>query len=101
MIKIKTLVQPPLVYIIAVIANVAEKRGITLTITSGLDGRHAEWSGHYQLRCADVRSKTLADKDGIVMDIYTRMEDYFPPNRIYVAIHDKGKRNEHIHVQFK
>lgn len=101
MIKIKKGVQPPIIIIVAIIGNVAEHRGISLTITSGLDSKHSEWSGHYQLRCADVKSKNLSDKDGIVADIYTGMELYFPHDRIYVAIHSKGKRNEHIHVQFK
>ena len=101
MIKIKKGVQPPLIIIVAVIANVAERRGIILTITSGIDSKHSDWSGHYQLRCVDVRSKSLIDKDGIVADIHSGMEEYFPPDGIYVAIHDKGKRNEHIHVQFK
>lgn len=101
MLKIKKGVQPPIVYISAVIANVAEHRNITLTITSGLDGKHSEYSGHYQLRCLDVRSKNLIDKEGIVADIHSGMELYFPPERIYVEIHNRGKRNEHIHVQFK
>ncbi len=101
MIKVKKGVQPPIIYIAAVVANVAEHRGITLVVTSGLDSRHSDWSGHYQLRCLDVRSKNLDDKNGIVADIYTGMEVYFPSDRIYVAIHDVGKRNEHIHCQFK
>ncbi len=57
MIKIKKGVQPPNIIIAAVIANVAEHRGITLTITSGMEGKHSEWSGHYQLRVLDIRSK--------------------------------------------
>ncbi len=101
MIKIKKGVQPPIVLIMAAIANVAEHRGIDLTITSGLDGRHSEWSGHYQLRCLDIRSKNLSDKEGVKADIHSNMELYFPINKIYVGIHDRGKRNEHIHVQFK
>ena len=101
MLKIKKRIQPPIIYIAVAIANVAERRGITLTITSGLEGKHSTWSGHYQLRCLDVRSKNLSDKNGIVADIHSVMELYFPSDRIYVAIHDKGKRNEHIHAQFK
>lgn len=101
MLKIKKRIQPPVTYIAVAIANVAEHRGITLTITSGSEGKHSQWSGHYQLRCLDVRSKNLSDKNGIVADIYTTMELYFPSDRIYVAIHDVGKRNEHIHCQFK
>lgn len=103
MLKIKKGVQPPIIYIAAAIANVAEIRSITLTITSGLDGKHSEYSGHYQLRCLDVRSKNLdaKEKDKIMRDIRSGMRLYFPRDRIYVEIHDLGKRNEHIHAQFK
>jgi len=103
MLKIKKGVQPPIVHIIAIVANVAEKRDITLTITSCIDGKHSDWSGHYQLRCLDVRSKNLsnADKARVLIDIRAAMRQYFPSARIYARIHDEGKRNEHIHVQFK
>lgn len=101
MLKIKKGIQPPLVILVAVVGNVSERRGITITLTSAADGRHSKWSGHYQLRCLDIRSKTLTNKQGIVDDIRSDLEWHFPSDRIYVAIHDIGKRNEHIHVQFK
>lgn len=107
MIKIKTLVQPPLIRIVAVIANVAEERGITLRISSGIDGKHSEFSGHYQLRSVDVGSKEhdVSMLPMICDDLRKEMGKYFPPSRVYVGIHSKGDRgengNEHIHVQFK
>jgi len=103
MLKVKKGVQPPLVYIIVAMANVSEMRGITLTITSGLDSRHGEWSGHYQLRCADGRSKTFPSpkKESIRDSLRSELRQYFPRNRVYCEIHDLGKRNEHYHLQFK
>ena len=103
MLKVKAGVQPPLIYIVAAIANVSERRAITITITSGLDGKHSEWSGHYQLRCVDARSKGFSknDKEMIRADIERELKMMLPVRRIYVGLHDAGNRNEHFHVQFK
>jgi len=107
MINVKIGVQPPIVYIVAAIANVSERRGIALRITSGIDGKHSRWSGHYQLRCVDVGTKELPESQlsDIRDDIRGSMTVFFPSDRIYVEIHSKGDRgpegNEHIHAQFK
>jgi len=107
MLEIKDGVQPPVFHIIAIVANIANGRNITLRITSGLDGKHSKYSGHYQLRCVDVGTKEHPEDilTSLCNEIRAAMELVFPPDRVYVQIHNQGDRgptgNEHMHVQFK
>jgi hypothetical protein len=55
MIKIKNGVEPRLLIIVAAAANVATEMGVTVTITSGTDGKHMEGSFHYQGKAVDIR----------------------------------------------
>ena len=103
-------VQPPRLYLVAAIANVAERRGLVLRLTSGLDGEHSEWSGHYQGRAVDFGTKEhrgRVDLDRLAEDVreevlrLMRLDTVADRARVYVAIHDRGNDNEHGHAQFK
>jgi len=69
-----------------------------VTITSGIDGAHAEDSGHYQLRALDVRAKnfrTRAGKDAFLAGLRRRLGP-----RYTVLLESEGKPREHVHIQF-
>lgn len=100
MIRVKPGVQPPLVYLMAAVANVSERLGRTWTITSATDGKHSEWSGHYQLRALDAR-RDISDEALISIRYELKALMGVSLQRLYVKRHDIGTPNEHIHLQFK
>ena len=103
--RVKGGVQPKLLVIVVAVCNEAQRLGIELapadahvTITSGIDGTHAEDSGHYQLRALDVRSKnfrTRAGKDAFLAGLRRRLGP-----RYTVLLESEGKPREHVHIQF-
>ena len=103
MLTVKAGVQPPLIYLVAAIGKIAERLGISWELSSGLDRRHSEWSGHYQLRAVDIGTDgiTDAEADQIRMEVIRLMRLQGDPGRIYVKVKDRGTDNEHVHVQFK
>lgn len=103
MISVKNGVQPILIHLISAVANVAQQKNIELRITSGIDGKHSEFSGHYQLRCIDVGSKEFqySEKHLIRLAIELELKKRFDSDRIFVDLEHEGQENEHIHVQFK
>ncbi len=103
MLTVKPGVQPPLIYLLAAIANVSEIVGLQLRITSGLDSQHSQWSGHYQLRAVDVGSKEFSaeQKELILATLEKELEIRLPVDRVYAALKSPGTEHEHFHVQFK
>ncbi|MBI4520987.1 MAG: hypothetical protein HY701_09115 [Gemmatimonadetes bacterium] len=85
--------------------NEAQRLGVELTdadlhvtITSGIEGTHADDSGHYQLRALDVRSKnfrTRAGKEAFMAGLRRRLGP-----RYTVGLEFEGKPREHVHIQF-
>ena len=104
-VRVKGGVQPKLVVILVAVCNEAQRLGVELapedahvTITSGIDGAHAEDSGHYQLRALDVRAKnfrTRAGKDAFLAGLRRRLGP-----RYTVLLESEGKPREHVHMQF-
>ena len=104
-VRVKGGVQPKLIIIVVAVCNEAQRLGVELkpddvhvTITSGIDGKHADDSGHYQLRALDVRSKNFRGrpaKDGFMLGLRKRLGP-----RYTVILESMGKRNEHVHVQY-
>ena len=104
-VRVKGGVQPKLVVILVAVCNEAQRLGVELapedahvTITSGIDGAHAEDSGHYQLRALDVRAKnfrTRAGKDAFLAGLRRRLGP-----RYTVLLESEGKPREHVHIQF-
>lgn len=66
-------------------------------ITSGNDSTHATNSKHYLGRAFDFRTKTLPDtvKDAVFQAVRSALGPEF-----FVDLEDRGKMNEHLHVQF-
>ncbi len=104
-VRLKVGVQPKLLVIVVAVCNEAQRLGVELapddahvTITSGIDGTHAEDSGHYQLRALDVRSKnfrTRAARDAFMVGLRRRLGA-----RYTVLFEAAGTPREHVHIQF-
>lgn len=94
---IKPGVQPQLVNIIAAAGNVATLLGITLRVTSGLDGSHGPASLHYALRAADFGTKefTAEVKAQIVREFQRELGGDYD-----VLLEFVGQPKEHLHVEF-
>lgn len=117
--RVKAGVQPPLVHLLAGVSN-AEREHVKArlrelgvaddlladafsfhhTVTSGLDGAHSTWSGHYQLRAVDVRVSDIpADRhDEACQAVREEIEALMPAERVWVDIHGPVM---HLHAQFK
>ena len=52
---------PPVVNILAIVAEVMEKHAVECTITSGVDGKHKAGSLHYAEKALDFRTRSLND----------------------------------------
>ncbi len=104
-VRVKAGVQPKLLAIVVAVCNEAQRLGAELapqnpyvTITSGIDGVHAEDSGHYQLRALDVRTKnfrTRAAKAAFLAGLRRRLGP-----RYTVLLESAGTPREHVHMQF-
>lgn len=69
-----------------------------LVVTSGMDSRHSDYSGHYRGDALDVRTKTLPPgaAKGIMARLATALgEDYF------IKFEDEGGANEHGHIEWR
>lgn len=99
MIKVKNNVTPPLLVIMAAVANVAERWGITVVVTSGTDGKHMQNSKHYEAAALDVRSKqpfkTPKEKLDFLAAVMERLGDNY-----YGLLEAPGNPNEHFHIEF-
>lgn len=88
--------QPPLVSILAVAANVAERLGITLRVTETIgNGTHGKWSLHYSFRAADFGSKEFSNKQEIVAELQSALGPKYD-----VLLENPGTDNEHFHVEY-
>lgn len=95
MVSVKPGVQPKLIYLVTAVANVAQRLGLHLTITSGIDGTHAANSLHYSLRALDVRSKDVPDPGKLRLELAKELgPDY------QVILESPNKPNQHIHLEF-
>lgn len=92
---VKPGVQPRIITILAAISQVARKRNITITITAGIDGKHAINSKHYSLEAVDFRTKDLKDKRGVILDLSTLLGPSYD-----VILESEGSLNEHGHVEY-
>jgi hypothetical protein len=91
MIKIKTGVKPRNLIIAAAIANVAQELNITLTVTSGIDGKHMVDSKHYIGEALDIRTRGVESyRKDVIKNLKIRLGmDY-----------DVIDESDHIHVEY-
>src|SRR5678815_276616 len=89
---VKEGVQPHLIRLVAVLANVAGEMGTELTITAGIDGQHSMTSLHYALRAIDVRTRDLsvADKERLIAGLRLELG----------ADYDVVLEDDHLHLEF-
>lgn len=88
---------PQVATIRAAVNRVWSKRGLTATITSGLDGTHKRQSKHYEGLAEDYRTKDLPQAWKLPMFEEVRLilgSDYD------VVFESPGTDNEHLHVEF-
>lgn len=87
--------QPQMVIALMAVHAIYEKRGATLVITAGNDGRHSETSEHYGGRALDFRTNNLPDppKDGV--DIAGELANAL--GRDYQVLFE----GDHLHVAYK
>lgn len=95
---VKAGVQPPLINIVCAAGNVAERLGITLRITAGIDGVHMVGSLHYALRAGDIgcREFTPDVKRKIVRELQLELG----PDYDVLLEHEGDAKKEHIHAEF-
>ena len=92
MLKIKSGVTPRNLVIAAAAANVAEKEGFTVVITSGTDGSHKKNSLHYTGDALDLRISNLTteQRGKLLAGLLTRLGDNY----------DVILEPDHIHVEY-
>lgn len=95
-------VTPPLVRIVAGIANVAHEMAIVvdggLFITHAFDGAHMPGSLHKRYAAVDLRTKNLTT-DHDKSELFALLRAKFPLPRFDVLFEDRGGANEHIHIE--
>ncbi len=101
LIKIKAGVQPPVIVLMAAVANVAQTLDAptTILVTSGNDGTHATTSKHYSNEAIDIRSKSfpsLKAKRAFIAAVLKRLGTGYT-----MILEEEGKPNEHFHLQVK
>jgi hypothetical protein len=88
----------------------SEQLGVTLTITSGVDGPHSGvFDPHHSGRAYDVRSQDLSDKQavlGAIMDAFQdgavwHQDGGLMTTNFFGWLEDAGTTNEHLHVQVR
>jgi hypothetical protein len=91
MLKVKAGVTPQNLVIAAAAANVAEALGITLVITSGMDGKHMVGSRHYIGQALDLRRSNLTKPElaTVLKALKTRLGKRY----------DVVLESDHIHVE--
>lgn len=97
--RIKAGVQPPVLIVLAAIANEAQRLSSPsrVWITSGIDGRHMARSRHYQLCAVDVRSKNFPSH-AAKLDFRDRLQARLGAD-YRVILEAVGRPNEHFHVE--
>lgn len=98
MIFVKRSVEPPLIRLVAAVANVASTLPDSVTITSGIDGRHKVGSRHYTASAIDIRSHNFpsaASKRTFITDVLSRLGPGYD-----MLLEYEGQPNEHFHLEF-
>ena len=88
--------RPEMILVLLNANELAKDQQVDLWVTSCLDGKHGRGSLHYVGLALDLRSKNLSDKAGFLRDLGTALGRQYD-----VLLEAKGKRNEHIHVEFQ
>ncbi len=87
--QIKAGVTPQNLVLAAAAANVATEMGVTVTITSGTDGRHMQGSKHYSGNALDFRL------------LGTRTTEFIDRMRAHLrAGYDVVLEADHVHIEF-
>ena len=98
--RVNNNVTPPLVVLVAGLANVAADVTAvpTITITHGRDGQHRPGSLHGLDAALDVRTHNFPStrsKDAFVQSVRAK----FPPPTYDVILEDRDGPNEHLHIE--
>lgn len=97
---VKSGVQPKLVEMLAILANVVATVDAvtTVTITSAMDGVHGPRSFHYALRAIDLRTKNFPSRSATLAFVdQLRAAFGSEYDILYEAV---GTPNEHIHIEW-
>lgn len=95
-------VTPPLVRIVAGVANVVHEMTFEVDggvfVTHGEDGAHKAGSLHKLYAAVDLRTKNFPNDDA-KMQFYKLLLAKFPAPRFDVLFEDRHTENEHIHIE--
>jgi hypothetical protein len=99
---VKDGVQPPLVRLLAAVANAAAVLADPdqVVITACIDGQHSSESLHYALRAIDIRSKTFPSMAAKQMFINAVLRRLGRPGEYQMLLEKAGTDNEHFHLEF-
>jgi hypothetical protein len=97
-VKIKLNRNEFLLFALCKVEEIFEKRGIDAVVTSGNDSKHSKNSFHYKNLAFDVRTNDLFP--GLAEQILRDLKAALYVYGFDVLLEDKGKPNEHIHVEF-
>jgi hypothetical protein len=92
-------VRPPLVRLIAGVANVLKELDVfpNVYITHAFDGEHKRGSLHKRYAALDIRSHNLSLEQRAHFLQLLRLK--FPHPRFDVLLESRGTPNEHIHLE--
>ena len=90
-------VTPPLVRLVAGLANAAQSIGTDVFITYARNGVHKEGSLHYRYGALDIRTHNLTVEQRTLL--LTNLQSRFPKPQFDVLLESAGTPNEHIHVE--
>ena len=99
--KTKIGVQPPLVRILAGVANVAATVTVVpeVVITSANDGAHKDGSLHYKNAAVDVRTKNFPDEPTKKSFLAALVKELGDADFDFLY-EDPGGANQHVHIEF-
>ena len=89
---------PQMVLGLIVLDGVFIKHGVEMVITSVNDSKHDEGYSHYRGMGADIRSKTVVNKEQFINDCKAAL-GHNPD--FYIVLESIGKIWEHFHFQYK
>ena len=98
-VKVKGSVKPPILLMMAAIANVAQglDEPVDVLITSGNDSVHMAKSKHYSYEALDIRSKNFPSavaKRAFMAAVLKRLGSGYQ-----MILEMEGKANEHFHLE--
>lgn len=87
-------VKPEMIIGLMVADQCYKDAGFTLVVTSLVDGKHSKTSRHYLGLAGDLRTHNIHNPEAMVLKLKEQLPEFV------IIFENKGKPQEHIHMQF-